>query len=119
MNITYIIYGNNQQGLINQLKLVPPTEKHLVTVKPYKSQRSIVQNSRYWALLTGLGKHLGYEADEMHDIVRFKFMRNAIEIEGEKLPLLKSTTKLTTADMAELQDKIERWGHNLGYFFEE
>jgi hypothetical protein len=55
----------------------------------------------------------------MHDIVRFKFMRNAIEIEGEKLPLLKSTTKLTTADMAELQDKIERWGHNLGYFFEE
>jgi hypothetical protein len=119
MNITYIIYGNNQAGLINKLQSLDPTVKHEITIRVWKSKRSGEQNSRYWALLTGLGKHIGYEADEMHDIVRFKFMRNAIEIEGEKLPLLKSTTKLTTADMAELQDKIERWGHNLGYFFEE
>jgi hypothetical protein len=45
MNINFILYGNNQQGLINKLNLVPPTEKHLVTVKPASKKRSDLQNS--------------------------------------------------------------------------
>lgn len=69
--------------------------------------------------MTGFGKHLGYTPDEMHDICRFKFLRNAIQIEGERLPLLKTTTKLTTAEMADYQDMIERWAAGLGFIFDE
>ena len=55
----------------------------------------------------------------MHDLCRFKFLRNAITIEGERLPLLRTTTKLTTAEMAEYQDAIERWAAGMGFIFEE
>ena len=93
--------------------------RYVMTIRERKSKRSIEQNSRYWKLLTELGKHLGYSPDEMHDICRFKFMRNAIEINGERLPLLKSSTKLTTKEMAEYQEAIEIWAGKLGYYFVE
>jgi hypothetical protein len=90
-----------------------------VTARPKKSKRSTEQNSRYWKLITDFGKHLGYAPDEMHDICRFKFLRNAIEIEGERLPLLKTTTKLTTGEMADYQNMIERWAAGMGFVFDE
>ena len=65
-----------------------------------------------------VGHFLGYSKDDMHDICRYKFLRNFIEIEGEQLPLLKTTTKLTTAQMADYQNEIERWGHEMGFYFE-
>ena len=116
--INFILHSNNLPALVKQLEKLDPTQKFDVKVRPWKSKRSTEQNSRYWKLLTEFGAHLGYTQDEMHDICRFKFLRNAIEIEGERLPLLQSTTKLTTAEMADYQDAIERWGHGLGYYFE-
>ena len=92
---------------------------YLANIIERKSKRSNDQNSRYWKLLTELGRHIGYTSDEMHDILRFKFLRSKIEIEGEPLPLLKSTTKLTMAEMAEYQNNIERWGNDMGFYFEE
>ena len=91
----------------------------VMTIRERKSKRSIEQNSRYWKLLTEFGKHLGYTPDEVHDIARFKFLCNAIEIEGERLPLLKTTTKLSTGDMAEYQTAIEQWAASLGFYFYE
>lgn len=108
----------NLPNLVDKLKQLDPTRKWVVSWSEKKSKRSLEQNSRYHKLITELGKHLGYEHDEMHDIVRFKFLRNRIEIEGEAFPLLKSTTKLTTIEMMELQDAIERWGVSLGFVME-
>lgn len=112
--------GRNRDALNQRLDALDCTATvwH-VSVRPKKSKRSNEQNSRYWKLATDFGKHLGYTPDEMHDICRFKFLRNAIQIEGERLPLLKTTTKLTTAEMADYQDMIERWAAGLGFVFDE
>jgi hypothetical protein len=117
--IKFILYGNNKPNLIKQIEALSPTERFSVEIKPYKSKRSSEQNSRYWALVTGLGKHIGYTPDETHDILRFKFLRNAIEINGERLPLLRTTTKLNTAEFTDYMDAVERFGHSIGYYFEE
>lgn len=106
-------------NLISKLSALDLNQNYIVSVRLRKTNRSTVQNSRYWKLLTELGKHLGYPPDEMHDICRFKFLRNAVEIEGERLPLLKTTTKLTTDEMATYQQQIETWAGSFGFYFTE
>lgn len=118
MNIEYCLFQNNHDALFAKLKSLAPTQRFKVEVKPWKSKRSLEANKRYWALVTGFGKHLGYNSDEMHDICRFKFLRNAIEIEGERIALLQTTTKLNVQDFTEYMAAVERWGNSLGYFFE-
>ena len=117
--INFILHNNNLSGLVKQLEKLDQTQKFDVKVRPWKSKRSTEQNSRYWKLLTEFGAHLGYTQDEMHEIMRYKFLRNMIEINGESVPLLSSTTKLNTAQFADYMDSIERFGHGLGYFFQE
>lgn len=117
--LEFDLTAHNRAGLDAKLNALDPTVIWRVSVRPKKTKRSIEQNSRYWKLVTDFGKHLGYTPDEMHDICRFKFLRNAINIEGERLPLLKTTTKLTTAEMADYQDMIERWAAELGFVFDE
>lgn len=120
MSITnFTLSQSNEAALIEKIKRLDKTNTlYTANIVPKKTKRTPEQNSRYHKLITELGKHLGYEHDEMHDIVRFKFLRNRIEIEGEALPLLRSTTKLTTGEMVELQDAIERWGASLGFVME-
>lgn len=119
MRIEFCLFQNNLPNLVSKLQSLDPTRRWKVEVKEWKTKRSHEQNSRYWKLITDLGKHLGYEAEAMHDIARFKFLRNAVEIEGERLPLLRSTTKLTVSEFTDYMDAIERWGHELGFYFEE
>ena len=116
--IKFIIYGDNKKQFIQKVDELDPTMRWQATIVEYKSKRSDIQNNRYWALMTEFGNFLGYSKDDLHDICRYKFLRNFIEIEGEQLPLLKTTTKLTTAEMANFQNEIERWGHEMGFYFE-
>ena len=116
--IKFIIYGENKKQFIQKVNELDLTVRWQATIVEYKSKRSDIQNNRYWSLMTEFGNFLGYTKDELHEICRYKFLRNFIEIEGEQLPLLKTTTKLTTAEMADYQNEIERWGHEMGYYFE-
>ena len=115
--IKFIIYHNKPQ-FNKKVEELDNETKYLATIVEYKSKRSDIQNNRYWSLMTEFGNFLGYSKDNLHEICRYKFLRNFIEIEGEQLPLLKTTTKLTTAQMADYQNEIERWGHEMGFYFE-
>ena len=60
--------------------------------KPSK-QRSNQENRYYWGVVIKLiSEHTGYTADESHDAMRIKFLRN----NDGKLITLKSTTKLSS-----------------------
>lgn len=110
---------SNRAYLIEKINKLDPTKVWEVTVRERKSKRSLEQNSRYWSLLTDLGRHLGYEAEELHDALRFKFLRQRVEIGDEALPLMKSTTKLSVEEMNEYMEAIERWAATLGWVWEE
>ena len=119
MNIEYCLFGNNRAGLDSQIAKLDPTQRWKVTIRKWKSKRSLEANRRYWALINGFGKHIGYTQDEMHEICRFKFLRNLIEIDGENIPVLQSTTKLNVSQFNDYMTAIDRWAQSLGYFFEE
>lgn len=72
-----------------------------------KEKRSNEQNSRLWKLYTSIGNHVGYTPDEMHDLFGRKYLRYQIEVLGEVIEKVRSTTDLDTAEMADYQTKIE------------
>ena len=90
----------------------------MVTAQKYKSKRSTQANARYWSFVTGLADHIGISKDEMHDILKFKFLSDDLEVGGEMVRKLKSTPKTDTKEFAEYCEKSEAWASSLGYYFE-
>ena len=71
-----------------------------------KSQRSLQQSAYYWGVLIEiLADHFGYEAGEMHEASKFKFLRTH---EGD-LPTVRSTAKLNTEKFVAYVDRVVRW----------
>ena len=80
-----------------------------ILVTKFKKKRSLEQNSFYWGILIDiLSKEFGYESEEIHLMLREKFLR----IYDDKHPdfvIARSTTKLTTVEFVEYIEKIQRW----------
>ena len=80
-----------------------------IIIRKYKTKRTSDQNAYYWKIVVGiLADEFGYEPDEMHMVLREKFLR----IYDEKHPdfvIAKSTTKLNTIEFVEYIEVIQRW----------
>ena len=99
-------------GYLQLLNITEPIE---VVIKPYKRNRSQEQNRLYWKWVDIIGKELGYEKDEMHDILVFKFLGMVDkEIDGKKFEQLAETKKLKVGEMSDYLNSIERWVGELG-----
>jgi hypothetical protein len=83
--------------------------KHIVcTFEEWKDKRSDPQNRYWWGVVVAvLADHCGYSSDEMHDALKFKFLRD----EAEQGPLVKvrGTSTLSTAEFAKLIDDVRLW----------
>lgn len=86
-----------------------------VLIKERNSDRSVEQNARLWELYSSVGNYLGYTAEEMHDLMGYKFLLIEKNIGREKVTKVLSTTKLNVKDMQQYQEKIEAWASNLGW----
>lgn len=83
--------------------------KVVIHVRPWKAKRSGKQNARHWALCTVGARELGWDSPtDLHDSLCLKFLRLPDD-DATGLPRRRSTTKLTTAEMSELDDAIERY----------
>jgi hypothetical protein len=49
----------------------------------------------------------------------WKFLRSQSVVNGETIEVIKSTTKLTTAEMSDYQSKIELWAGSIGFAFND
>ena len=79
-------------------------KKLTVTIKKYKKPRSRNQNNLYWEWMTIMGADLGYTPDEIHDTMKARLL---VDRSG-KLPVIRSTTALSTAEMAEYMAHVQR-----------
>jgi hypothetical protein len=86
-----------------------------VIIKEKESDRSLEQNARLWELYTSVGDYLGYTAQDVHDLMGFKFLLIEKNVGRERIIKVQSTTKLSVKDMAAYQEKIEAWASNLGW----
>ena len=108
---------SNMPYLFDKIKNLDPKLKWVCTVMEKDLSRSDNQNKLYWDYITEFGEYLGYTKNEMHDVLRFKYLSNNIIIGDETLPTLKSTRKITIKEFTTYFASIERWASELGFIW--
>ena len=118
-NISPIWRGNVEKGklALHQKELFAKYLHSLrgeveIIVRKWKKRRTSNQNKYYWGVVVPiLCDSLGYSNEEMHDALKWKFLRNK---EREKLPTVKSTSGLSTIEFNNYIDEIVRWAAQEG-----
>ncbi len=92
----------------------------------FRKDRSNNQNSYYWGVIISLlSEHTGFSPDEMHEILKHKFLRRTLWVRTkhgtqEQSIIAQSTTRLTTKQFEEYQSQIRQWASmDLGVFLPE
>lgn len=71
-----------------------------------KKIRSHNENRYYWGVVIRiLSAELGYSDDEMHEALKWKFLR----IKENSIPTVKSTANLSTTEFEDYAAQIRRW----------
>lgn len=87
-----------------------------IVIERKHATRSLAQNAAYWGVyIKALCEHTGYTADEMHDILKAKFLPKKLavtdkngEIHGEFV-IGGTTTRLNKIEFGEYMDAIRVW----------
>ena len=99
-----IVVLDDEKGFTEHIKSLDGKFIQLV-VRRYRTNRSNNQNRYYFGIVIKiLGDELGYMPDEMHEALKWKFLRK-----GGKLETVKSTSSLTTIEFEEYLELIRIW----------
>jgi hypothetical protein len=76
--------------------------------------RSTQENRYYWGVIVKtLSQELGYNPEEIHEILKHKFLKEIINLKTKQgidlIEITKSTTSLTTIDFEDYLSKIREW----------
>jgi hypothetical protein len=114
---SFNISKSNLPYLFEKIKALDLSLGYVANVTLKSHSRSTEQNSRLWKLYSALGDYIGETPDKIHELMGWKFLRSQSTVNGESIEVVKSTTKLTTAEMADYQNKIELWAGSIGFAF--
>ena len=82
-------------------------------IKERSANRSKEQNSLYWTWIDILSKDIGYTKEEMHTLIKYKFLkRNVVDEYGVEQEVIKSTTTLTTKEFSLMMNDLLFWSNN-------
>lgn len=103
---------NKKDNIKQYLEKMPVEIK--VTIDKVRGIRSVQQNKYYWGCVLHLLSDItGYEREELHDVLKFKFLRNWVEWQESDgtvvIPSMKSTQDLNTKEMEAYINKIREW----------
>jgi hypothetical protein len=80
-----------------------------LVLKKSSSVRSLQANSYYWAVVVKiLADHCGYDSDEMHEILKHKFLSSAVPDE-HGLIRVRSTAALNVDEFIQYTNRIVIW----------
>lgn len=112
-----IFYGTVEKGKLAldrpdrylvQLSALNGKKVELI-LRKRRSQRSLRQNSFYWGVVIEiLSEHFGYEPEEMHEALKFRFLKIRNDV-SPNLVSVKSTTRLSTDEFKDYVNRIVRW----------
>ncbi len=88
------------------------SRKWEVIIKPYQKKRTDRQNGLYWVWIGIIADELGYEKDDLHDILRERFLpvRREMVLGIERKRLTSTSSRDFTAQMmADYMNHIHRF----------
>ena len=87
--------------------------KIVIEVREAKDIRTNAQNRLYWKWVEIISNDLGYQdKQEIHNILKYKFLLKEEVINGEIHQGLKSTTTLTKEEFGKLTQDIFFWAND-------
>lgn len=106
--------GRLQLNVSQQIKdFLPSLESKRVVIKieKVKSIRSLQQNKYYWVLNKILSDEIGYDKNELHAIIKFKFLTKEMvdEQTGEIYNYVGETHKLNKSEFSDFIAELQRW----------
>ena len=106
---------SNRKALEEAILSFPKGKRLEVRVKTL-TQRSDQQNRYFHACVGIMANELGYDKEEMKEIVKYKFLlrEKVDERTGELFKYIAETHKLNKEDFYELQQNLIRWAAELG-----
>jgi len=115
MTLKKKISGNAEasiQGLFGNLN---PDKFYDVEVSEHKDSRSHQQNKLYWALITEMASYLGHTTEEVHDLMRYKYLSFKELVGNEEITRVPSTAQLSIKTFNEYYDKVAQFAYGLGF----
>jgi hypothetical protein len=113
------ISTSNLPYLFEKIKALDLSQGYVANVTIKSHTRNLEQNARLWKLYGAIGEYIGESPDNIHQLMGWKFLRSQTTVNGESIEVIKSTTKLSTAEMADYQRQIELWSGSIGFVFNE
>ena len=97
-----------KQIAIDKIKALDLSKEMVFTLAPYKAKRSLSQNSLYWMWVGIMAKDIGESSNDFHALMAHKFLAPEVkEVMGERVEIVKSTTKLNVHEFTEYLNQIE------------
>ena len=99
----------DMQALVEKLSALPfdKGQTYEVTYKRKIRKRSIPQNRLYWLWLACIADETGTDSEDLHRVFARKYLScDVIEVMGEKVLKIPSTTTLSTQTFTEYIEKI-------------
>lgn len=82
------------------------------TIIKEKIPRTLKANAYYWVAVVGIpAQHFGYSVEEMHEALKWLFLR---KFEEGKPETVRSTTELSTVEFSEYVEKCRKWAAEEG-----
>ena len=85
----------------------------VLKIREVEIQRTIEQNSLYWVWIDILASELGYQKNEMNQLIKYKFLKkDVVNEKGQKAVRLMSTTTLSKKEFSQLMENIYFWSND-------
>ena len=109
------IRGERQRNhALNTIKALDIATVYEVTIKPYKRNRSLEQNSLMWKWYSIIANDLGYTTEEIHEEFMRKLLTPTIVKTPSGMVEVYSTKKLKVKEMTAYLEGIERTATEMG-----
>ena len=97
---------------INEVSEFHEGARIVIQVNEAQDVRSNQQNRLWWAWMTILGDELGHSANDMNEMLKYKYLLFEETIEGETHQVLKSTSTLTKKEFNKLTNDVFFWAND-------
>ena len=106
------IVFDDKAKFINDVSKMSDGIRVVIEVREAENVRTNNQNRLWWSWMNIIADELGYSKQEIHDILKYKFLLKEEIIDGEIHQSLKSTTTLTKKEFQKLTHDVFFWAND-------
>ena len=109
-----LVYDNDRYArtIISKYEDEP---KVRIIVEKERGTRTLKQQAYYWGVvLKYIAEYMGEREEDVHEIMKSKFLRKRRVWRGSELTILKSTTELTSDEFGVYIERVIQEGSELG-----